>query len=212
MKKVEKSRKELGNKIKLARIQANLSQGQLAAKIERTGASIAYLEQGKRSTSTDILLKIADATSKPITFFFEDNELNKRNLDQFIQLSDSIEHIKGLLEKSENKYKDLLEQSPDLLFVYRIDNFDIVEVNQRACNYYGYSRAEFKKMNIFDIEMKPALKEDVSQLYESTPVGELLEAHGIGKKRDGTTFPIHVRFTKLSDEFAIGNVRNSSKL
>ena len=108
----------------------------------------------------------------------------------------------------ENKYQILLNNSPDFVFESRIDNFKFTKVNQRACDYYGYSNEEFLNMSIFDIEVEPPLKEHVRKLYDSTPVGEVIEVYGTNKKKDGSNFPVHVRFTKLNNDFALANVRD----
>ena len=82
------------------------------------------------------------------------------------------------------------------------------EVNDRACDHYGYALEEFLTMDIFDLEADPPMEDEVRQLYENTPVGQVVEVYGTNKTRDGTTFPVHVRFSKLDEEFAIANVRD----
>jgi PAS domain S-box-containing protein len=109
---------------------------------------------------------------------------------------------------SERKYRTLVNESPDMILVSRIDNFRFWEVNDRACEHYGYSSEEFLDLNIFDLEVEPPLKEQVRSMYDSTPIGQVLEVYGTNKRKDGTTFPVHVRFSKLDDEFAIANVRD----
>lgn len=116
------------------------------------------------------------------------------------------------LRESEQKYRSLLDQSPDFVFVSRVDDFKFTEVNDRACEAYGYSREEFLNMRIFDIEVTPQLEQDVRALYDSTPPGQVVEIYGITKRKDGSTFPVHVRFTKLNDEFAIANVRDITEV
>jgi len=115
------------------------------------------------------------------------------------------------IEREDSKYETLLNNSPDFIFESRIDNFKFTEVNQRACSFYGYTRDEFLNMSIFDIEVEPPLKEQVRELYDSTPVGEVIEVYGVNKKKDGVTFPVHVRFTKINNEFALANVRDITK-
>lgn len=109
---------------------------------------------------------------------------------------------------SERKYRTLVNESPDMIFVSRIDNFRLTEVNERACEHYGYSSQEFLAMDIFDLEVEPPLKDQVRAMYDNTQVGQVLEVYGTNKRKDGTTFPVHVRFSKLDDEFAIANVRD----
>ena len=63
-------------------------------------------------------------------------------------------------------------------------------------------------MNIFDVEVEPPLEQQVRSVYDNTHVGQVVEVYGTNKRMDGTTFPVHVRFAKLDDEFAIANVRD----
>jgi PAS domain S-box-containing protein len=112
------------------------------------------------------------------------------------------------MRASEQKYRTLVNESPDIIFVSRVDNFRFTEVNDRACEIYGYSREEFLTMEIFDIEVEAPAKEQVRSLYDDTPAGQVFELYGTNKRKDGTTFPVHVRFSKLDDDFAIANVRD----
>ncbi len=109
-------------------------------------------------------------------------------------------------EKEESKYQILLNNSPDFVFESRIDNFKFTKVNQRACDFYGYTNEEFLNMSIFDIEVEPLLKEQVRKLYDATPVGEVMEIYGTNKKKDGSKFPVNVRFTKLNNDITLVNV------
>jgi len=84
-------------------------------------------------------------------------------------------------------------------------------VNDRACHEYGYSREEFLEMEIFDIETHGPVREEVRQLYDSTAIGQVLKVEGVNKRKDGTTFPVEVRFTKIDAEFALANVRDVSE-
>ncbi len=57
--------KKLGKKIKLARVEQDLTQAQLASKIGARQKSISEYETGKIAPSIEILLKIAKALGKP---------------------------------------------------------------------------------------------------------------------------------------------------
>ena len=100
---------------------------------------------------------------------------------------------------------------PDPCFKSRIDNFRFVEVNERACKNYGYTRAEFLKMRISDIEVVPPVLEEVRKLYNETPIGQVIEVEGTNRRKDGSTFPVHVRFWKVDEKFAVANVRDVTK-
>jgi PAS domain S-box-containing protein len=55
------------------------------------------------------------------------------------------------LKESEENYKVLFEKSPLPLWIYDLDTFKILEVNDAAINLYGYSREEFLQMNMLGI-------------------------------------------------------------
>jgi len=108
------------------------------------------------------------------------------------------------------QWKKLIDLAPDFIFISRIDTFEFIEVSKRACDYYGYTRKEFLGMQIFDIEVNAPLVSSVRNLYKNTSVGEVIEVFGHNRRKDGTIFPVHVRFTKIDNEIAMANVRNIS--
>ena len=110
--------------------------------------------------------------------------------------------------RSTENVNRLLDSSPDSMFVSRIDNFQFVEVNQRAVENYGYSREEFLHMQIFDIEVEAPVMEEVGKLYNMTPIGEVIEVEGVNRRKDGSIFHVQVRFCKLDDEYAVACVRD----
>lgn len=112
---------------------------------------------------------------------------------------------------AEHKYRALIHQSPDPIFVSRIDDFAFTDVNDRACANYGYTQKEFLNMEIFDIETKAPLRQQVRDLYEATEIGHVVEVDGVNRRKDGTVFPVHVRFSRLDDEYAMAVVRDITK-
>ena len=64
--------KKLGKKIKLARVEADLTQIQLAQKVKAKQKSISRYETGASLPSLETLVKIAKALKKPIGYFFNE--------------------------------------------------------------------------------------------------------------------------------------------
>jgi len=64
--------KKLGKKIKLARIEADLTQTQLAQKIKSKQKSISHYETGTSLPSIETLVKIAKVLKKPTGYFLDD--------------------------------------------------------------------------------------------------------------------------------------------
>jgi len=64
--------KKLGKKIKLARIEMDLNQTQLADKIGAKQKSISRYETGLAMPSVETLIKITTILKKPVGYFFEE--------------------------------------------------------------------------------------------------------------------------------------------
>lgn len=109
-----------------------------------------------------------------------------------------------------NQWKMLIHSAPDFIFVSRTDTFEITEVSKRACEFYGYTRAEFLSMLILDIEVNAPLVGKIRSLYAKTPVGEVFELFGHNRQKNGNIFPAHTRYTKIDDDYAIACVRDIS--
>jgi len=64
--------KKLGKKIKLARIELDLTQSDLANKIDARQKSISRYETGLSMPSIETLLKITKALKKEVAYFLEE--------------------------------------------------------------------------------------------------------------------------------------------
>jgi len=65
-------KKKLGKKIKLARVEQDLNQTQLAKKINAKQKSISRYETGVSSPTIETLVKIAKVLKKPAGYFLEE--------------------------------------------------------------------------------------------------------------------------------------------
>jgi len=65
--------KKLGKKIKLARVEQDLTQSQLAKKINAKQKSISRYETGATIPSVETLVKIAKVLKKSVGYFLEEN-------------------------------------------------------------------------------------------------------------------------------------------
>ncbi len=64
--------KKLGKKIKIARVELDLNQSELAAKIKAKQKSISRYETGLSIPTIETLVKIAKVLKKPIVYFLEE--------------------------------------------------------------------------------------------------------------------------------------------
>lgn len=96
---------------------------------------------------------------------------------------------------SESRYQALIQQAADALYVHDFDG-RIVEVNQQACDALGYSRQELLQMGLEDFVPGFDLNKSRpfwNQLEQGKP-SSITSTH---KRKDGSTFPVEVRFAVL---------------
>lgn len=76
------------------------------------------------------------------------------------------------LRESEQRYRALYEQSADALVVVDPRDGAILEFNDRACENLGYTREEFKRFSIGDIEVIESKEEIAAHVHKIHEEGE----------------------------------------
>lgn len=100
------------------------------------------------------------------------------------------------LRESEGRYKTIIEQAGDSLFINDFDG-NIIEVNQIACKTLGYTRDELLGMTVMDIENDFNINE-AQKVWLSLEDEKAYTVYGTEKRKDGSTFPVEVRLGKLT--------------
>src|SRR5690606_5516483 len=67
------------------------------------------------------------------------------------KLHAEIEQQLKIVAESEKKYSNLFHLSPQPMWVYDLDTYRFLDVNDAAIKHYGYTREEFLAMTIRDI-------------------------------------------------------------
>jgi len=147
--------KQIGERIRTARKHAGLTQVQLGRKLVKSGAAIAYLEQGKRRIDPDILSKISGITGKSMAYFYDQDsgELTDKLADLRYQLND----IKTLLNDTE-KQKQVVEEKKKIYFhafnrsitgicITDLEG-NIMDANESFAAILGYSTDELIGMHV----------------------------------------------------------------
>ena len=95
------------------------------------------------------------------------------------------------LSRSEDRFKRLVEQAADAIFVHDIEG-RFVDVNRQACESLGYTREELLSMSVADIEtnFEPG---SLEKLWEQIASGPPLTLEGVHRRKDGSTFPVEIR-------------------
>jgi len=82
---------------------------------------------------------------------------NGGNIVNYVAIKEDItskhEAEERLLE-SENRFKSLFYENESIMLLFDPVNGNILEANQAACNFYGYTNSEIVKKSVFDFNIK----------------------------------------------------------
>lgn len=124
--------------------------------------------------------------------------LVKKNLTSTALYYQHLNTVKQLsdeqIKRTKEEYKALFNHSPLPMWIFEIDSYRFLKVNEAACDLYGFSHQEFLSMTIKDIRPK----EDVLYLEE-------MVAHTI--KNEQYTFPENIRHIKKNGDIILVKVK-----
>jgi PAS domain S-box-containing protein len=92
------------------------------------------------------------------------------------------------LAASEASYRAIFDAAEDVIFIHDIDSGAIVDVNPKACSTFGYSREEFKRLDIGALGSgaPPFAREDALGLFKRAVAGEQLHIEWHTRYKDGS--------------------------
>ena len=100
-------------------------------------------------------------------------ESNGRMLADARQVAQSdlleLEQAHRRLQDTEGQYRLLFERNPLPFWVFHRETFDILEANEAAVAQYGFSRAEFKRMNLADIRPPEDIEAALAAARQDNP-------------------------------------------
>ncbi|MFC3810230.1 hybrid sensor histidine kinase/response regulator [Lacihabitans lacunae] len=101
------------------------------------------------------------ASDMGISDFIVKSEINAIHLERSIRYSIKQAEILSALKVSESKYKAVLKQSKDIIFIADL-SFNILSISDSVANSTGYAIAEVKKFRLLDL----IIEEDKRQIIE----------------------------------------------
>lgn len=115
------------------------------------------------------------------------------------------------LKESEQKFRNLVEQASDMLFLHDTKG-QLIEVNNAAVKHTGYSRDELLKMTVFDIDPDAKDRDDMEIHWKSLrPDDKPAIFEGRHRKKDGGMYEVEITVSKISlqnGEFVLGLARD----
>jgi PAS domain S-box-containing protein len=92
------------------------------------------------------------------------------------------------LRVSEASYRAIFDAAEDSIFVHDVDTGAIVDVNPKACATFGYTREEFRTLDVGTLGTgeRPYTQQDAMGLIARAFAGEELRIEWHGKSKDGS--------------------------
>jgi len=112
--------------------------------------------------------------------------------DEFNNMLSQLQIRNIELKESEAKFREVVEQAVDALFIFEIDG-QLIDVNYAASETLGYSREELLKLNIMDFN---TIFSEVSFFYETMDKlkhEKNIAIEGEQKAKNGSFIPIEMR-------------------
>lgn len=122
-----------------------------------------------------------------------------------------IEEQNRANEQSLRLFRALIDRSTDSFEVLDPATGEFLDVNEQGHKELGYSREEFLKLKVFDID--PAITPpEFHALVNDAHIDEGLTWEGIHKRKDGSTFPVEVmlRRVRFEKDYIVAVVRDTT--
>lgn len=103
----------------------------------------------------------------------------------------------GLLRETQSRFRALVDQAADALFVYDRDGH-FLDANQLACESLGYTHDELLAMSVDDICPAPRIPGDHERAWEKMEPGEHVTYESVFKRKNGESFPVELRIGIIS--------------
>ncbi|MFV8342688.1 PAS domain S-box protein [Flavobacterium sp. XS2P39] len=120
-----------------------------------------------------------------------------------------LKNVKDQLFKSEEKYRSLVEQASDAIFINDISG-DLLEANESACVMLGYTKEELCSKNLLDLYTIDELKNRPIMMKELLNGDQTLMERNM-LHQDGSLIPVEITAKMIADGRIVAIVRDVSK-
>jgi PAS domain S-box-containing protein len=126
--------------------------------------------------------------------FFSEFEDLAATADRMV---DQREQAEKAVRESEQRFRMILENLPVAVFVHDLEGKHLI-VNDRACQYTGYSMEELLQASVNDIDPQSISRDDRARLWHSLQEGQRVSLESSMRRKDGTEFPVEIHLNGFS--------------
>jgi len=112
--------------------------------------------------------------------------------DEFNKMLAQLEIRNEELLESENKFREVVEQSVDALFIVDEEG-GLIDVNNAACRSLGYDRDELLKLKVEDIDTSYRNRDKIRQHIRRLNAEQHITVESEHLRKDGQVIPVEVR-------------------
>ncbi|MBC7886624.1 MAG: PAS domain S-box protein [Ferruginibacter sp.] len=125
-------------------------------------------ENGKYAYITDLGYIIRDEEGKPTRVIGATQNITARK------------EAEAIVKSSEERYRYLFNNNPACILIWNLDDFSILEVNDSSIEQYNYTKEEFLKKTVLEIQVPEELQE-IKELAQKAKADVFFKVTAIGK-------------------------------
>lgn len=133
-------------------------------------------------------------------------------VEVIMDISDIREKEK-LLRENEARFRAIIDQAGDALFVCNLDG-KILNVNHQATLSTGYSKEELLQMTVLELDEHNSTIDRFHDIWDTVEPGGNLQIETRHRRKDGSTFPVEINLSKIDTDGTqtiLGFVRDISE-
>ncbi|MFH2040165.1 MAG: PAS domain S-box protein, partial [Chloroflexota bacterium] len=138
----------------------------------------------------------ADGAIRDIHSRAEYNSEENTVVGSIQDITERMEILQAVME-NEEKFRTLFERAHDAIHIDN-ENDEILDVNERACELFGYSRAELLGMKVSDLQAPEVRGQKGKTLQEEVDKYSDKIFEGLNQRKDGTKVPVEISVSKIS--------------
>jgi PAS domain S-box-containing protein len=109
-----------------------------------------------------------------------------------VKMALRLHQARILIQEKEIQFRNLFTCNPQPMWIYDMDTFQFLEVNQMAVKFYGYQQDEFLAMNLFDIRPETEHSRLRENLITSNPTEANISGVWLHKTKTGEIFQVNI--------------------